>query len=91
MRAISLDTPHNMEEENELNDLKTRLEFTNNLVINLGKQIDQLKSTVSSLRAQFYQLKHFSAIFVCFKINKKKSLFSGNSFGFTPIVESQPE
>ena len=47
MRAISLDTPQNMEEENELNDLKTRLEFTNNLVLNLGKQIDQLKSTVS--------------------------------------------
>ena len=46
MRAMSLDATTKDEEDNELNDLKLRLEFTNNLVVNLTKQLDELKESV---------------------------------------------
>lgn len=47
MRAMSLDATTKDEEDNELNDLKLRLEFTNNLVVNLTKQLDELKESVN--------------------------------------------
>ena len=46
MRAMSLDASGKVEEDNELNNLKIRLEFTNNLVVNLSKQLDDLKESV---------------------------------------------
>ena len=46
MRAMSLDTSDKIEEDNELGSLKERLEFTNNLVLNLSKQLDELKESV---------------------------------------------
>jgi hypothetical protein len=46
MRAMSLDTSDKVEEDNELGSLKERLEFTNNLVLNLSKQLDELKESV---------------------------------------------
>ena len=46
MRAMSLDSYGKEEEDNEMNNLKLRLEFTNNIVINLSKQLDELKETV---------------------------------------------
>ena len=48
MRAMSLDTNQKEEEDNELNSLKMRLEFTNNIVINLSKQLEDLKETVNN-------------------------------------------
>ena len=49
MRAMSLDASGKTEEENELNQLKTRLELTNNLVLSLTKQLDDIKETVRVL------------------------------------------
>ncbi len=46
MRAMSLDTLEKDEEHNELFVLKERLDFTNNLVLNLSKQLDELKDSV---------------------------------------------
>lgn len=46
MRAMSLDSYGKEEEDNEMNNLKVRLEFTNNIVLNLSKQLDELKETV---------------------------------------------
>jgi len=50
MRAMSLDASGKTEEENELNQLKTRLEFTNTLVLSLTKQLDEIKETVTVLK-----------------------------------------
>ena len=44
---MSLDATTKDEEDNELSDLKLRLEFTNNLVVNLTKQLDELKESVN--------------------------------------------
>ena len=50
MRAMSLDTSDKVEEDNELGSLKERLEFTNNLVLNLSKQLDELKESVFTIK-----------------------------------------
>ena len=47
---MSLDSYGKEEEDNEMNNLKIRLEFTNNIVLNLSKQLDELKETVSERR-----------------------------------------
>jgi hypothetical protein len=47
MRAMSLDDYGKVEEENELNNIKKKLESTNTLVLNLNKQLDELKEIVS--------------------------------------------
>lgn len=47
MRAMSLDSSGKVEEENELNYLKTKLEITNNLVASLVKQLEEIKESVS--------------------------------------------
>ena len=49
MRAMSLDSYDKVEEDNELHNIKQRLESTNNLVANLSKQIEELKDIVNSL------------------------------------------
>jgi hypothetical protein len=46
MRAMSLDASGKAEEDNELSNIKLRLEFTNNLVANLSKQLDELNERV---------------------------------------------
>ena len=47
MRAMSLDASGKAEEDNELSNIKLRLEFTNNLVANLSKQLDELNERVN--------------------------------------------
>lgn len=47
MRAMSLDSYDKNEEDNELNNLKKKLESTNSLVLNLNKQLEELKEMVS--------------------------------------------
>lgn len=47
MRAMSLDSYDKNEEENELNNIKKKLESTNSLVLNLNKQLEELKEMVS--------------------------------------------
>ena len=47
MRAMSLDDANKDEEENEINNLKTKLENTTNLIHNLNKQVEELKEIVS--------------------------------------------
>ena len=46
MRALSLDASGKADEDNEMLNLKNRLEITNNIVINLSKQLDEIKETV---------------------------------------------
>ncbi len=46
MRAMSLDSSEKDEEDNEINHLKQKFELTNNLVINLSKQLEELKESV---------------------------------------------
>ena len=46
MRALSLDEHIREEEDNDLNKLKKSLDVTNNLVLLLNKQIDELKDSV---------------------------------------------
>ena len=46
MRAMSLDASGKAEEDNELSNIKIRLEFTNNLVASLSKQLDELNERV---------------------------------------------
>ena len=46
MRAMSLDSTGKLEDDNELINLKKRLENTNNLVMTLSKQLDELKDSV---------------------------------------------
>ena len=46
MRAMSLDASGKAEEDNELSNIKIRLDFTNNLVANLSKQLDELNERV---------------------------------------------
>lgn len=46
MRAMSLDSSEKEEEENELCYLRERLDTTNNLVLGLCKQLEELKDTV---------------------------------------------
>ncbi|RNA13117.1 inositol 1-4-5-trisphosphate receptor type 2 [Brachionus plicatilis] len=50
MRAMSLDSSNKDEEENELNQIKSRLDQTSNLVINLLKQLDELKENFADKR-----------------------------------------
>ncbi len=50
MRAMSLDDANKIEEENEINYLKTKLDHTTELVHNLNKQIDELKDMVSTVQ-----------------------------------------
>lgn len=49
MRAMSLDDSGKVEEENELNHIKKKLEATSSLVINLNKQLEELKEIVQFL------------------------------------------
>ena len=46
MRAMSLDALNKSDEDNEINSIKLKLELTNNLVLNLGKQLEDLKKSV---------------------------------------------
>ena len=46
MRAMSLDSSEKDEEDNEINHLKQKFELTNSLVINLSKQLEELKESV---------------------------------------------
>ncbi len=46
MRAMSLDSHGKVEEENEINSLKDRLDLTNNLVLQLAKHLDDIKEQV---------------------------------------------
>ncbi|CAF0720089.1 unnamed protein product [Brachionus calyciflorus] len=50
MRAMSLDTSDKVEEENELNHIKSKLELTNNLVASLVKQLEELKDNFTDKR-----------------------------------------
>lgn len=50
MRAMSLDSSDKVEEENELCFLKERLDITNNLVMCLSKQLEDLKDTLAAKR-----------------------------------------
>lgn len=47
---MSLDSSGKVEEENELNNLKNKLEITNNLVANLVKQLEEIKDSVTNKR-----------------------------------------
>lgn len=47
MRAMSLDTFNKVDEDNEMNEMKERLDFTNNLVLSLSKQLAEIKESVS--------------------------------------------
>lgn len=44
---MSLDTYGKVEEENELNNIKKKLETTSGLVLSLNKQLEELKEIVS--------------------------------------------
>jgi hypothetical protein len=46
MRAMSLDSYAKVEEDNELNNIKNKMEVTNNLVLLLSKQLTELKKQV---------------------------------------------
>lgn len=46
MRAMSLDSYDKVDEENELNNIKKRLDSTSTMVVNLNKQIEELKEMV---------------------------------------------
>lgn len=46
MRAMSLDSYDKVDEENELNHIKKRLDSTSTMVVNLNKQIEELKEMV---------------------------------------------
>lgn len=46
MRAMSLDASGKVEEDNELNHVKSKLELTTNLVLNLSKQLEEIKESV---------------------------------------------
>jgi hypothetical protein len=63
MRAMSLDASGKAEEDNELSNIKIRLEFTNNLVASLSKQLDELNERVSIFIKCFFStafpLKYF--------------------------------
>jgi hypothetical protein len=48
MRAMSLDSSEKDEEDNEINNLRLRFEQTSNLVVNLSKQLEELKESVSA-------------------------------------------
>lgn len=50
MRAMSLDSSNKDEEENELNQIKSRLEQTSSLVVNLLKQLDEIKDSFADKR-----------------------------------------
>ena len=51
MRAMSLDDFNKNEvEDNEMNNMRERLELTSNLVLNLSKQLQDLKDSVRYLR-----------------------------------------
>ena len=50
MRAMSLDISGKDEEENELHFLRERLDVTNNLVMMLSKQLEDLKDNLASKR-----------------------------------------
>lgn len=50
MRAMSLDTFNKVDEDNEMNYMKERLEATNNLVLSLSKQIEELKESIVEFR-----------------------------------------
>jgi len=62
MRAMSLDASGKAEEDNELSNIKIRLEFTNNLVASLSKQLDELNERVKIFLKYFFStafpLKH---------------------------------
>ena len=59
MRAMSLDTSGKDEEDNEMNSLKQRLDMTNNLVLILSKQLDELRDSVQNLRYDYEPLTIF--------------------------------
>lgn len=46
MRAMSLDALNKVDEDNEMNSMKLKIEMTNNLVLNLSKQLEDLKESV---------------------------------------------
>lgn len=46
MRAMHLDSHGKEEEDNEINHLRNRLDVTNSLVLQLTKQIEDLKDKV---------------------------------------------
>jgi hypothetical protein len=46
MRAMSLDALNKVDEDNEMNSMKLKLELTNSLVLNLSKQLEDLKESV---------------------------------------------
>jgi hypothetical protein len=50
MRAMSLDDQNKIEEENEIHHLKSKLEMTSNLMVNLNKQVEELKEMVRKFR-----------------------------------------
>lgn len=50
LRALSLDKLDRNDEENDVNYLKNRLEETNNLIINLSKQLEDIKESVIKLK-----------------------------------------
>jgi len=59
MRAMSLDNSGKEEEDNEMCFLRERLDVTNNLVLALSKQLDELNDSVSSpRRSAFFATPH---------------------------------
>ena len=53
MRAMSLDSQGKDEEDNEMSFIKERLELTNNLVLTLSKQVEELNNTVNKNLQKF--------------------------------------
>ena len=49
MRAMSLDSSEKDEEDNEINNLRQKFEQTSNLVLNLSKQLEELKESVRKI------------------------------------------
>lgn len=60
MRAMSLDTFNKVDEDNEMNYMKERLEATNNLVLSLSKQIEELKESVIFFNFNFTKMLIFN-------------------------------
>ena len=49
MRAMSLDTSNKDDEDNELHQLRFKMDKTTELLINLSKQMDEIKESVCVL------------------------------------------
>lgn len=64
MRAMSLDSYEKEDEDSEINYLKNRLDATNNLVVQLAKQIEELCEKVFIFCLKLKPLDTLKRIFI---------------------------